>query len=337
MMAVMRWIGGAIVLVGAGWVAGACGASVFACSSDAQCQSGGVAGMCQPDGYCSFPDESCPSGQRFGEAAPSGVANACVEPSEATGSSTSLGPDAGSDGTEPPDPEGTTTAAVDDGPTTMPVSDGTSTGPIPEPTGMASEGTGASEACRTVFVDPFDDAMLSPMWTTFARPGTELWVQDGQLAFSVGPASEWIVAGAIFELDSLTGGWVRANVTEADDSGLLIAGGVVVANEICHLQMYIDPGGLAATIWNDETLTSTTLDWEEDPGVPLWLQIRLDEGGESHFEWSSDAITWNELAGGTFPECGDFLAGVVTGVNVGGEPVEGVGTRRFEQFELCLP
>ena len=57
------------------------------------------------------------------------------------------------------------------------------------------------------------------------------------------------------------------------------------------------------------------------------------------FEWSPDAVTWNELAAGDFPDCGDLLGPVVVGVNVGGQLEAGVGsaTRWFDQIELCLP
>lgn len=345
MMPAMRWIGGLIVAVGAGWVASACSSSVFACSSDEQCESGGVAGVCQPDGYCSFPDEGCPSGQRFGDAAPAGVANACVEPIEATGATTEPDPAGSSEGIEPPDPDGTppegsSTAALDDGTTTtVPPPGDTSTGEPPDPTtgSMDDATTGEAVACGTVFVEPFDDAMLSPMWSTFTPPGTELWVENGQLAISIAAAPDWTVAGAVFDVDSLAGGWVRLHVTQGDDSGLPIAGGLAIANEVCQLQLFLDVGGVAASVWNEPMLGTTGIGYVEDPGLPIWLQIRSEENGEWYFEWSPDAITWNEVARGSFPECGDLLGLVTTGISTGGEFMRGLGTRWYEQFELCLP
>jgi hypothetical protein len=342
MMPAMRWLGGLIMAAASGWLAGACGSSVFACSSDEQCESGGVGGLCQPDGYCSFPDDSCPSGHRFGDAAPTGVANACVEPSGTGSSDTGPEPASSSDGIEPPDPDGTpegsSTAALDDGPTTAPPPDDT-TGEPPDPTtgGEDDTTTGEAEVCRTVFVDPFDEPMLSPMWSTFTQPGTELWVEEGQLAISIAPSPEWTVAGAVFDVDSLVGGWVRLHVTQGDDSGLPIAGGLAVTNEICQLQLFIDAGGIAAALWSNPMLTITGVGYIEDPGLPIWLQIRLAEDGEWYFEWSPDAITWNEVARGSFPECGDLLGLVTTGINTGGEFARGLGTRYYEQFELCLP
>jgi len=342
----MRGVGATMVLVGVGWAASACGASVFACSSDAQCQAGAVAGQCQPSGYCSFPDESCPGGQRYGAAAPDDLANACVAADEATGTSTSPGisttAPGGSGDEAPPDPDGTpedaTTGSTGEASTTAPIGEGTTTAPEPT-TGMESEGmtTGAAATCEVAIVEPFDGPELPPPWSTFTQPGTVLGLDGGQLAISIGPNPTWTVAGAIMDVEGMAGGWARILVTEPDDSGLLIAGGLVVANEICHLQLFIDPNGLAATIWNNETMMTTSLGFVEDPGLPLWLQLRADEGGDWHFEHSPDAIAWDELAWGSYPECGDLLGGVITGVNVGGQLGRGVGTRYFDQFELCLP
>lgn len=346
----MRWLAATIVLFGAGFAAGACGSSVFACSSDAQCQAGAVAGMCQPDGYCSFPDDACPSGQRFGEAAPAGVASECVEPGEAAstsmgpdpvaGSSEGIGPDPDPDGT----PDGTTTAPPGDDTTTMPIGEeGTSTGPAPEPTtGIGEEGTTTGnpvEQCSRTIVEPFDGVELSPMWYWFAQPGTQLWVENGQLVISIGASPDaWTVAGAMMDVDSLAGGWVRVLITEADESGLPVAGGLVLGNETCQLQLYVDSTNIGASVWNNDLQTTTFLGSEPLPGFPLWLQIHQDDF-DSHFEWSVDAITWNELAFGAFPECGDLLGPVGTGINVGGqlELDTGPGTRMFDQLELCLP
>ena len=199
----MRRVGATIVLLGTGWVAGACGTSFFACSSDDQCQSGAVAGMCQPEGYCSFPDDGCPSGQRFGDAAPAGVASECVAVER--GSSTGIDPVQGSSGVEPPDPslDGSTSLPPGDGSTTMPAAeDGSSTGPTSEPTtGMGLESTTTGDmnaACSQTLVDPFDGTELLPMWNGFAPPSTQLWVENGQLAISVSESPDaWAVAGAV--------------------------------------------------------------------------------------------------------------------------------------------
>ena len=345
MMEVMRRVGTTIVLFGVGWAVGACGSSVFACSSDEQCQGGATPGVCQAEGYCSFPDDSCPSGHRFGDAAPPGVANACVGVSDDGSSSSGPGPQS-NDAVEPPDPddgvpEGSTTTPVGDGTTTVSVDDdGTSTGPGPEPTtGMESEGTttGVVETCTPMFEDEFEGTELDPAWGSFAQSGTELWVSDGVLAISVGPAPAWTVAGVVMDIDSLAGGWVRVTIPEADDSGYQIAGGVVAGNEVCQLQLFMDSGGVVASIWNDEELATTPLGYQELPGTPLWLQLRQDHF-QTYFEWSIDEETWNEVAAGSFPECGDLLGPVTTGINAGGllEEGTGPGTRLFDRFEMCL-
>lgn len=349
MMRPMRRVGATIVLLGTGWVAGACGTSFFACSSDDQCQSGAVAGMCQPEGYCSFPDDVCPSGQRFGEAAPSGVASECVAVDHGS-TSTELDPVQGSSGVEPPSdpslddsPEGST-SLPGDGTTTMPAADdGTSTGPVGEPTtGMGLPGTstgGPTEACARTIVDPFDGTELLPQWNGFAQPGTQLWVADGQLSMSVSESPDvWAVAGAVMDVTTLAGGWERVLISQPDDSGLPIAGGLVLGNRTCTLQLFVGADFISAGLWNGELLMTTGLGDAALPPVPFWLQIRQDES-ESYFEWSSDAVTWNELAAGTFPECGDLLGPVVAGVNVGGQLATGMGpaTRSFDQVELCLP
>jgi hypothetical protein len=344
MMPAMRWIGGLFVAVAAGWVASACGSSVFACSSDEQCESGGMGGVCQPDGYCSFPDDSCPSGHRFGDGAPAGVANACVEASGTGSSDSGPEPAGSSDGIEPPDPDGTpegsSTATADDDPTTTtPLDDGTSTGEPNPTTGEDDDSTTGEveETCRVEFVDPFDGEELLPMWSSFAQPATELWVADGQLRIYVGASPDaWAVAGAMVDVDSMNGGWARALVTEPDTSGVPIAGGVVFGNELCQLQLYVEATSIVAALWNNDTLMTTLLGAHELPELPLWLQIRQDE--YEYLEWSTDGVTWNELARGPFPECGDLLSAVSTGVNVGGQlELMQEGMRSFDQFELCLP
>lgn len=347
MMVAMRWLVATIMLFGAGWVASACGASIFACSTDAQCETDAAAGMCQPDGYCSFPDESCSSGQRFGEAAPAGVASECVEPSDAASSTMGPDPVVGSDGIEPPDPdggtEGSTTLPPSDDTTTMPVGeDGASTGVEPEPTtGTGSEGTttDADSACPQLIVDPFDGVELLPMWSSIPQLGTELVVENGQLVISMGPSPDaWIVAGAVMEVDSLAGGWERLLITDVDESGLPLAGGLVISNETCTLQLFLGSTSISASVWNSTTQRSTFLGEEPLPGFPLWLQLREDGAG-SYFEWSFDAVDWNELAFAELPECGDLLGPVITGVNVGGQLADGTGPgiRTFDQIELCLP
>ncbi len=348
MMGVMRWVGVTIVLVGVGWAAGACGSSVFACSSDEQCQGGAPGGVCQPQGYCSFPDDICPSGHRFGDAAPEGVANVCVEPGD--GATTSGGPEQeSSDGIEPPGPEGTpegTTTTPGDGTTTKPVVDDTSTGPeltTGIDSGMDSESmtTGPAETCSVAFVDEFEEPEIAPEWYVFQPLATLVWLTEGQLAISISPAPEWVVGGVFMDVESMAGGWARVLVTQADDSGLPLAGGVVITNGTCQLQLFVVAGGILASVWNDELFTTTELAFADDPGVPLWLQIRQDanENGVFSFEWSPDAVSWNELAAGSFPECGDLVLGVTTGINVGGELEMGsnASTRYIDQFELCLP
>lgn len=57
-----------------------CGATVFECSSSADCTDDRMDGTCQPDGWCSFADPACASGQRYGDRAPASIAGECVDP-----------------------------------------------------------------------------------------------------------------------------------------------------------------------------------------------------------------------------------------------------------------
>jgi len=339
MMRVMRRVGATLVVVGMGWAASACGSSVFACSSDEQCQGGAGPGMCQPEGYCSFPDDGCDSGQRFGDAAPAGVANVCVALGE--GTSTGVGPEPSSGGVEPPDPEGSTSTSVGEGSTTVAVEGTTTittTGPGPEPTTfMGSEGstTNSVEACSTTFVEPFDGSELSPMWSPFLADGMEMFVEGGRLGYTLPISADYLVSGANLSLDSVVGGAVRVLVSELPEPALPMAAGIGLGNETCQLQLFLVADGLDALLWNAETQMTTWLANEPEPTSPIWLQLRQDEEGSVHYEWSPNAVEWNELAIGSFPECGDLESQVIAGVSVGGQLDRGMGTRTFDQFEVC--
>lgn len=343
MMPVMRRLVGAIGLVGVGWVASACGSSVFACASDGQCQAGAVAGQCEANGFCSFPDDSCPTGQRFGDAAPAEVANACVAAEGGTGTDTSTG--ASEESTtrvEPPEPdpdgmlEGSTTAPPPEGTsTTSPVDDATTDPAATTDTGPSMT-TGAEVTCEVAFVDGFDGEELAAMWTASVPATTQVYVDVGRLAFEIGPNAEWVTASVLTEVPALAGGWIRVLVSELEGGDLPVSGGVVVGNGLCQLRLTFEPTGMGASVWNEETQMTTWLG-EDEVGAPRWLQIRQDEDGTWHFEQSVDAVAWRELAAGTFPECGDLSTGLVAGMSVGGQVPAGPAVRTFDQVEACLP
>lgn len=340
MMRAMRGVAAALGLVGGAWAASACGSSVFACASDDQCQAGAVAGQCQPSGYCSFPDDSCASGQRYGGSAPDDVANACVVPDDAS-TGTGMGEPSTRGGETPdPDPDGTpegSTTAIDDTSTTTPVDDAATTEPDPT-RGMGTEGmtTGMSRTCELAFEDEFDGDALSPLWNAYLPATTEAFVSEGQLRFAVGASNTWVAARVLTEVPALAGGWVRVYVDQLDQPDLPISTGLVLANAQCQLQLTIEPASIAASVWNDETQLTTWLGGVEI-GIPTWLQIRQDEDGMNHLEWSIDGAGWQELAAGSFPECGDLSNGLLAGMSVGSELMQGTGLRSFARFDACFP
>lgn len=341
MMAVMRGIVASLGLVGMGWAASACGSSVFACTSDMQCQAGAVAGQCQPSGYCSFPDDACPTGQRYGEAAPGELANACVTPEDGTGpQSTGPAPEDTSGG-EPPDPdadgplESSTTKTETS--TTTPVDETTTTDPEPT-TGMASQGvtTEPTETCELAVVEPFDGKELAPMWMVSSPPGTEVFLGGGHLDIGLGPTNEWLMATVVMEVPTLAGGWVRTQVIELEGPELPVAGGLVVFNGLCELELYITPFGVQASLYDGVQQMSTPLG-DAELVVPIWLQIRQDPDGMVFFEWSADGASWQELASGTFDVCGDLSNGVYAGMDAGASGLAEIAYRSYEHFEACLP
>jgi hypothetical protein len=342
----MRWAAAMMGLAGLGWAASACGPALgFACSTDQQCQAGAVEGACQVNGYCSFPDEACPSGHRFGDAAPPDVANVCVEPSE--GTSTSTGTDstgasandefAGDDKPDWPaldtsdDGSSATTVALDD--------DGTSTGPMAT-TGMDSGSddptTGGAQACRSI-VDEFEGTEIGAMWGQDVAADTSVGVAGGQLEVTVGPDPVWRQAGISMDLGPMTGGWARLLITELDQPELSMAPGITLSGGICEVQLQLSEGSIWAINWNNEAFMATVLAAEPLPPLPLWLQLRQLETGEVVFEWSTDESTWNELAIGPLPDCGDFSVPLMVGVRSGGQIDEGSVTRTFDRFEACVP
>lgn len=340
MMPAMRWLASTLVLFGVGWAASACGSSVFACASDVQCQAGAVAGQCEANGFCSFPDESCPTGQRFGEAAPAEVANACVAAEEGTGTSTGTSEES-TRGVEPPEPDpdgmldGSTTAPLEGTSTTSPVDDATTDPEATTDTGPSMT-TGPIQTCEVAFMDGFDGDELDPRWSVVAPATTNVFVDVGRLAFEIGPSDAWVSASVLTEVPSLAGGWIRVLVSELEGGDLPVSGGLVVSNELCQLRLTFEPTGMGASVWNNETQMTTWLG-EDQVGVPRWLQIRQDEDGTTHFEESLDTMAWRELAVGTFPECGDLSSGLMAGMSVGGEALEGSVVRTFDQAEACLP
>jgi hypothetical protein len=339
----MRWAAAMIGLAGLGWAASACSSALgFACSSDQQCQAGTVAGACQVNGYCSFPDEACPSGHRFGDAAPPGVANECVEPSEGTSTgSDSTGASANDEfaGDDKPDwpaldtsDEGSsTTVALDD--------DGTSTGPAATTTGMSSGSedptTGGTEPCMSI-VDDFDGEQIAAMWGQDAPLDTSLGVAGGRLEVAIGAHPDWLQALVYMELGPMTGGWARVLISEIDTPLLPLTAGLIFSDGICEVQIQVSEGTIWVDNWADETMTATGLGSTRLPGLPVWLQLRQAETGEVSAEWSADGASWEEIAIGPLPECGDFTGPLGVAVRAGGQLAE-AGLRTFDYFEACVP
>jgi hypothetical protein len=347
MMAVMCRAAATIVLAVLAVLSGAasgCGpAGSFACASDEQCQAGAEAGTCQANGYCSFLDESCPSGQRFGDAAPPGVGNTCVEPADGTGTTIASTGDA----MPPPDPddgpldgpsldtsEGSSTApALDEGTSEDPATSSSST-----TTGASTDDTttGERSPCAWEPIDDFDDAMLDPMWTISADSGASVEELGGQLEVTL-PVSliQWITGGVSMELPPMSGGWARVRITEIESPHLSLTSGLNFGNGTCALQLYTSDSTIRAHRWHTDGSNlqlATESNWE----LPVWLQLRQDETGELHFEWSEDEVVWQELASGTFPECGDITVPLTVLVGVGGQPVMS-GVRSFDAFAACVP
>lgn len=316
--------------------ASGCGAaSAFACSDDEQCQAGGVAGQCEANGYCSFPDPTCSSGQRFGELAPSGVANECVEPEAGTGSTTQGASETGSDPSE--GGEATSLASADSS-TSLPLEDdGTSsTGPASSTGPSTDESTGATEDCTVSVVDEFDGMELDPMWSETVPSGASIVVQNGWLWLGVPPSMTWETTRVTTELGVLAGGWARVWIPEVADPDQPVTAGVGVISESCDLQMFASEHEVHAFVWDDEQQAGTLYGIEELPDLPIALQLTIDESGEVHFEHSQDGITWDSIANGSFPECGDLTRPVAAAVFSGGQS-ELPGLRVFERFEACMP
>lgn len=328
-----------VMMAGSLSVVSGCSSSGFECASDEQCQVGPVGGACQTNGYCSFPDEACPTGQRFGDAAPSGVANTCVEPSEGTGASTSTGA-----GSTPPDPDedgkldSSTADPTADPSTTMALDEGTTTGPEGTSTGSEGTTTGATVPCRSI-QDEFDSDAIDPMWFPNAPLGTSITQQGGQLEIALESSPDWLSAHLAVPLGPMEGGWARVMIDDPTGIDLPLAGGITLTNGVCDLQVFVESWTVHAFRWNNDGAAGDQLAIVELPELPVWLQLRLDAGGELFFEWSNDQITWQELSRGTFPECGDITGPLTALVGVGAQLTEDIvgAARRFERFEACVP
>lgn len=330
-------IASALLALALGSASGGCGVSTFACSSDAQCQSGAAVGVCEPSGYCSFSDDECPSGQRFGDAAPVGLANACVEPEAAMASTTAPGSSSGGD-TQPDLSQGLEASTLDPADSSATVAldeDGTSTGPAVT-TGPSPEETttGPAEDC-TMLVDEFEGMALDPRWAPSYARGGSVELQDGQLVLTVPPSVDWMTTSATTDLGELAGGWARVWISELPDD-LPMTAALFVGTPNCELQIYVGEQTVQAFVWNQDMLAGALLASKELPGLPIALQLRVDEGGVGHFEHSADGVAWESIASGSFPECGGLLQ-PLTGTAASGGMLGQVGTRVFDRFEACLP
>ncbi len=331
----------AIAGLAGAWACGTAGA--FACEDDAQCAGTGALGLCEPSGYCSFPDAACPSGRRYGARASAELADACVEPIDATTGGIDEGGD--DDGATVGESDGSASATSL---TTTPV-DPTSDGDVDTsdldsegdgPTSSSSDGdpnddttTGEPEPppCMPVFVDGFDADALDPEWSTWSSAGCSFGLASGHLEMSIGASmDEWISAGIHTDVHSFEGGLVRA--------------------ELVPYEAPLDVIGVWLTIYDDGSACEVQIAAEaervmimvagayfEGPMVatdaPLWLQLRVDDADVVHWEYSSDGVDWSEAHSEASP-C-DFTnarsALFAGGVHALDTPI----VRAVESFERC--
>lgn len=158
-----------------------CGAGLFACFSDEDCQGDGTAGTCAAAGACAFPDEECESGQRYGDHA-GDMSGRCV-PVEGTTSSdgwsdpTSAGSPTSLDVSTSPE-DGADTTDPDTGSTSTPL--GTSTTDV-DPTATITVTDTANDESTTG--EPVDPDLL-------------VWLRFDQLENDSSIANEGTLAGA---------------------------------------------------------------------------------------------------------------------------------------------
>jgi hypothetical protein len=318
--------------------------AAFFCTDDAQCRRDGAVGSCEAVGFCSFPDDTCPSGHRFGELAQDGFASRCVAPDGETGDGAAAW---GSTGDSELDP--TTTAAETmpstgtDGPT--PEGDSTggapwaSTGDLPggssddDDDGESSDG---DMGCGFTFVDEFEGAVIDPAWTQTKPMGAVITQHAGQLELGLppSPSSHIIVTRKLAQ--TLTGGYVRVRLSEIAAPHTSASSGVVAGVSSCDLQLYAHEGMLRAVRFLSGVGSVQVGSMNLSGEFPQWFQLRQDEAGTMHFEWSLDEVEWIEVASGDFPECGDITKPPNVGVFAGGSATVAV-TRRIDEIAVCAP
>lgn len=268
--------------VGAAAIAGlfvgllcACSTTEFICDQSQQCGDGGI---CQSNGRCSFPDDTCDSGQRFGDHA-GPASGECVVVEAATEAATETA-------TATTSPSGTTTS-----PTTSDGEDSTTTVVDDTDTEESSTTGPPLPACSRTYVDHFDGEAIADDWFLTGDP-TLVAVGGGAVTMTISatPGIEYVqlVLQAPSGLD-LRDGWVRAEISaipaELRKQGTL----TLTTDEGSYL--WLAESGIRPTA--PEEMLPGLGDW--DPVAHRWLQIR-GSAGELVFEFSEDAITWNEAS-----------------------------------------
>ncbi len=285
----------------------ACGAKGFVCEQDDQCGGGGT---CQSVGYCSFPDDTCDSGQRFGDHSGS-VSDECVAVetmTETTAATTS--------------PPGTTTVPM--------TSDGgeSTTTSVGETSTEESSTTGPPlPACSLTYVDVFDGDALSEDWFVTGDQ-TLIAVGGGAVTMTVSasPGVEYVqlVLQVASGLD-LSDGWVRVEISGVPNE--LRKQGTLTLSTDDGSYLWLAESGIRPTA--PDAMLPGLGDW--DPVAHRWLQMRGD-AGELIFEFSEDAITWNEAS--RVPAPGLVDAGLRL---TAGHYEDSMTTAEFvvETFEAC--
>jgi hypothetical protein len=350
---------GCLLAFSAAVVAAACAPSMeFSCHDDAQCTREDAQGLCEPAGFCSFPDPACTSGRRYAELAADALAQQCVAPDSAwsasdedTDTSAATSTESGSgeiaEESTTPDPGAVSDApesessggdgsSGDDG-TTRDAWSSDDGAPGESSTGDESGGSsGTAAECGTSVLDDFEDGVVDAAWTLNVAPGSTIAEDDGELriAIAAGVAANSIVSGPVDA--SLLGGWALVRLENIASSGSSASSGLVVGVGGCDLQIYVHQGVVRALRYS-AAAGPLQLGWVALPGsLPLWLRIRLDEAATAHFELSTDATAWTNVASDDLPECGDLGEPPIIGMFAGGGPASAV-TRTFDEIAVCVP
>lgn len=258
----------------------ACSIEGFLCEQSDQC---GDSGICQPAGRCSFPDGTCDSGQRYGDH--SGlVSGECVVVETMTEAATAT--------TSPPDPT-TVPMTSDDGESTTTVGGGESTTEVDGTTDTEGSSTTGPPppACSRTYVDSFDGNAVGEGWWITGDPAS-VAVEGGAVTMTISatPGVEYVQL--ILQIASgldLRDGWVRVEIS-AVPVELRKQGTLTISTEDGSY-LWLAESGIRPSA--PEAMLPGLGEW--DPVAHRWLQMR-GSAGELIFEFSEDAITWNEAS-----------------------------------------